>query len=224
VLFKPNLPPSCGDGAENTNSIFGCLLIIVSQVFSATQMIVEEKIMKGYKCHPLRAVGWEGVWGTSVYTVMLIIFQFISCDPTSTIMTQICSQDDTGAWKVENSLFALRQIGDSGALIALVTFYVFNIAVYNYLGVSLSKYSSSASRAVTDTLKTILIWLFFLMPFISECQREHFSFLQLAGFVLLVLGSVIFNEVLVIPFCGLGENTKDALRKKKLPWDDNTPN
>jgi len=215
LLFKPELDPSCEAGSDSSNSIWGVILVIVAQLFAATQFIVEEKFMKNYKCHPLKAVGWEGIWGASLYLILLIIFQFIPCDAASSITPNICSMDTEGDWKLENTIFAFQQMGDNGILLFNAILYVCSIAVFNFVGISVTKYASSPARAVIDTVRTIFVWLFFLMPFNAICKREHFQWLQLVGFVLLIFGTVLYNEVVILPFAGLNEYTKEALKKKE---------
>jgi len=46
-------------------------------------------------------------------------------------------------------------------------------------------------------------------------KREDFSVLQLFGFIFLVFGTLVFNEILVLPFLGFDQNTKSALARKK---------
>jgi len=46
-------------------------------------------------------------------------------------------------------------------------------------------------------------------------KREDFSVLQLFGFIFLVFGTLVFNEILVLPFLGFDKNTKVALARKK---------
>ena len=46
-------------------------------------------------------------------------------------------------------------------------------------------------------------------------KREDFSVLQLFGFIFLVFGTLVFNEILVLPFLGFDQNTKTALARKK---------
>jgi drug/metabolite transporter (DMT)-like permease len=216
ILFKPELPAECGEDTTQT-SFWGIILVIVAQLFSAAQFIVEEKFMKNYRCHPLKAVGWEGIWGALLYLAFLIVFQFIPCDANSSITPTICSFDGN-EWKLENTVFAFRQMGDNGALFFYVILYICSIAVFNFVGISVTKYASSPARAVIDTIRTIFVWIFFLLPFpfVKICNREHFQILQLLGFIVLVLGTVIYNEVVVIPFAGLNEYTKEALKEKKL--------
>lgn len=40
--------------------VTGDLLIIAAQIVTATQMVVEEKFVTGYRVPALQAVGWEG--------------------------------------------------------------------------------------------------------------------------------------------------------------------
>jgi len=219
-LFPPETPEECITGGEGPkNSPWGVVLVIIAQLFAATQFIVEEKFMKNYKCHPLKAVGWEGVWGASLYLILLIIFQFVPCDAAGSLTPYTCSQDDSAdvgnSWRLENTAFAFRQMGNDGLLLFYVIFYICSIAVFNFVGISVTKYASSPARAVIDTVRTIFVWLFFLMPFIGLCQRESFAYVQLIGFVLLVIGTVIYNEVLILPCFGLNEYTKAALKEKR---------
>ena len=65
-----------GDSSSE-NPSFGIFLVILSQVFSCFLFITEEKLLKGYEIPPLKAVGLEGMWGVSVYIVLLFIFYFI---------------------------------------------------------------------------------------------------------------------------------------------------
>jgi len=199
VIYAPKISEECPDSIKN-NSIFGILLVIISQLFSALQYIIEEKLMKKYDVHPLKAVGWEGVWGVSLCIVILTIFQFVNCGSSEPIIRLICVQDDSGEWFLENTLFAIRQIADNSLLFVFVLFYICSTTLYNFIGLAVTKYESSTSRVTIDSLKTIVIWIFFLMPFNNECTRESFSYLQLIGFVLLIIGSGIYSEVVRIPY------------------------
>lgn len=41
---------------------------------------------------------------------------------------------------------------------------------------------------------------------------EHFEWLQLAGFILLVMGTFVYNEIVILPFLGFDKNTKKAIK------------
>ena len=44
---------------------------------------------------------------------------------------------------------------------------------------------------------------------------EHFKVLQLAGFVFLVFGTLVYNEIVVLPFLGFNLYTRTALAQKE---------
>jgi drug/metabolite transporter (DMT)-like permease len=204
-------------GSASKSPGVGIILVVIAQVFSATQFIVEEKLLKKYSAHPLRVVGWEGVWGSVSYIVILIIFQFVSCNSWSDSMKDgLCMENDSGNYKLEDTIFAFRQLGNNGLLLFYVLLYVCSIAVFNFVGISITKFVSSTARAVVDTVRTVIVWVFFLvMPFVPDNTKEKFSALQLCGFLVLIAGSLIYNEVVVLPFFGFNLFTKKALAEKK---------
>lgn len=57
-------------------TIIGVLLIAAAQIFTATQFVVEESIMEKYSIEPLKAVGWEGLWGFVVTIIGMVILHF----------------------------------------------------------------------------------------------------------------------------------------------------
>ena len=62
------------DDEGNDTSALGLMLLIVAQFFTATQFIVEEKLLGSYELDPLKVVGLEGMWGLTYWAVLLPIF------------------------------------------------------------------------------------------------------------------------------------------------------
>jgi hypothetical protein len=90
----------------------------------------------------------------------------------------------------------------------------FSIASFNAFGVTVTKNASSAQRSTVDTSRTVLIWLFFMTVPVPGVAKESFTWLQLFGFILLVIGTLVYNEILVIPYFGFDKNVK-AIREKR---------
>jgi hypothetical protein len=221
AAFNKTPEPGCGGGAEaSDNVVLGFCLVIFAQIFTATQFIIEENFMKKYDCPALKAVGWEGVWGCSFYIVFLIIAQNVSCSPPvgdeKNFATLICSYNERNEYFVEDTLFAFRQLGANRMLLFYCILYVCSIGIFNFVGITISKVLSSPARAVLDTIRTIVVWLFFIFPIVDKCHREQFQFLQLIGFIFLIIGTVIYNEILPIPFFGF-----DKYLKKNMVVDNN---
>lgn len=57
-------------------TIIGVLLIAGAQIFTATQFVLEERIMEKYAMEPIKVVGWEGVFGFSVTLIGMVILHF----------------------------------------------------------------------------------------------------------------------------------------------------
>ena len=194
----------------------GIILVLTSQVFSCMLYISEEKLIKKFNAHPLKVTGTEGCWGIILYIILLFIFYQIRCDHWGDIKEYLCVENDKHQYRIEDGLFAIRQIFHKGSLTFLVFLYISSIALFNFSGLTVTKYSSASARAIIDTLRTIMVWVFFLtMPFVPERTKETFSFIQLIGFLLLICGSLIFNEVIEIPYYGFNEYTKRALALKE---------
>ena len=207
-----------GKDEFDSKIILGIFLVTLSQVFSCFLFVSEEKILKNYDVPPLKAVGMEGMWGVGCYIILLFIFYFIRCEDWYDILKDnICIKDDLeGAIRFENALFAFRQIWYSWEIKLYLSMYILSIAFFNFEGLTISKNASATSRTIVDTLRTIVVWTFFLvMPFVPEETKETFSWLQLVGFLILILGGLIYNEILVIKFWGFADNTKAAIKKRE---------
>lgn len=57
-------------------TIIGVLLIAGAQIFTATQFVLEERIMEKYSMEPIKVVGWEGVFGFTVTLILMVILHF----------------------------------------------------------------------------------------------------------------------------------------------------
>jgi hypothetical protein len=75
---------------------------------------------------------------------------------------------------------------------------IVSIANFNVFGVSLTKYASSAQRATVDTTRTVVIWVFELMIGMETVVMPYFL-IQLAGFIFLIVGTLIYNEIYIVP-------------------------
>jgi drug/metabolite transporter (DMT)-like permease len=54
-------------------TVIGVLLIAGAQIFTATQFVLEERIMEKYAMEPIKVVGWEGVFGFLVTLVGMVV-------------------------------------------------------------------------------------------------------------------------------------------------------
>ena len=210
----------------------GIILLSTSQLFSSTEYVFQEKFIKHYEVHPFQLVGFEGLWGVVMYTILLIIFQMVSCNHWAEQLREgICFDTNNDKANpnshIEDSLYAFQQMWDNKVILIVYIFYVVSIALYNIVGINLTKLVSSTARAVVDTVRTVFIWAFFLFWSPVEGTRENFEWLQFIGFCFLVVGTLIYNEIVVLPFCNLDYYTRDNIAKRekdKIKEYDNNNN
>lgn len=74
----------------------------------------------------------------------------------------------------------------------------------------ITKYSSAAQRATIDTCRTLIIWFVFLC-----IGSEKFLVGELFGFALLVLGTLVYNEIIEVPIDFLSRNTKRNIKARE---------
>ena len=221
------------DNLDNAkNPLVGIILMLTSQLFSSTEYIFQEKFIKQYDVHPFQLVGFEGLWGSLMYAVLLLIFQYVDCNGWNKELEEgICffynetkigvnATNETYYYnetisRIENTEFAFKQMFDNINLFIIYIFYIVSIALYNIVGINLTKLVSSTARAVVDTVRTVFIWLFFLIFHPVEGTHENFYTLQLIGFIFVVLGTLIYNEIVTIPWFNLDYYTRDNMDKRK---------
>jgi len=75
-----------------------------------------------------------------------------------------------------------------------------SIALFNYFGLSVTRHVSATARSLTDTCRTLSIWIVSL-GLGWEKLLWPISLLQVLGFSLLVYGTFLFNNLVSPPWC-----------------------
>merc|ERR1719238_1461674 len=99
-------------------------------------------------------------------------------------------------------------IAHSGTITAFIAVYLVSIAVFNFLGVTIAGKLSAVTRTINDALRTSIVWsiqlgVYYFFPVgtghnYGSPWGSH-SWMQLLGFVCLVLGSLLNHAVLKLP-------------------------
>lgn len=169
------------DNHGRNDIITGDMLIVIAQIITSIQMVVEEKFVAGQDIPPLQAVGWEGLFGFLVLGFLQIPFYFIRAGPPVT--------ENIGD-RLEDAIDAFVQIGHSWQLGMAISGTIISIAFFNFAGISVTKELSATTRMVLDSVRTIVIWIFSL-AFLGQ----KFHWLQLLGFLLLLIGMCLYNGI-----------------------------
>ncbi|EPQ58425.1 hypothetical protein GLOTRDRAFT_110196 [Gloeophyllum trabeum ATCC 11539] len=196
------------DKPEPTTVFVGVLFILFAQIFTATQFVVEEKILGHYTVPPLLAVGYEGFFGfISILILLPIIALFRPSAPPPTL-TSVLAESPYARW------FDLRtgwtEIVSTPAVLWSSIAIALSIAFFNFFGLSVTRHVSATVRSLTDTCRTLTIWIVSL-GLGWEKLVWPVSLLQVLGFSLLVFGTFMFNSIIRPPKFLLPRSSDAAL-------------
>eukprot|EP00727_Mastigamoeba_balamuthi_P013133 m51a1_g8442 hypothetical protein (426) ;mRNA; r:375425-377099 len=201
VLSTAHVAQMSGSSEEEVaesswKTLVGIVLVLVAMLITGTQMVVEEVLVKNKGYVPLQVVGMEGFLGTLAMTLVVLPIFYV-------IPGSIPSSMKRGSY--ENVLDAFIQIGNNGSVLCLVLGYIVFDSLFNYFGVSVTRCLSAVHRTMVDTCRGVVVWGWQLMTYycISERFGEQwtkYSGLQVAGFVLLIAGTVLYNGIVRLPY------------------------
>ncbi|CAG9330379.1 unnamed protein product [Blepharisma stoltei] len=161
------------------NPLLGIFFIMLGELFSGGFVVSEEMIFKKIKVNPLLAVGIEGSIGCLVYIIALPILYLIPCDYEG-----ICNNG-----RVEDAYTAILGLLSNNTLALIWICSMVSVAVFNWSGISTTQKSSALTRAIIDASRSLSVWLVSMI-----LHWEEFLPLQLLGFLLIMLGTIIYNS------------------------------
>ena len=161
------------------------LLIIIAQIFSALQFIIEEHFLKEYKTPPLQAVGYEGLFGFTMVSLAYIIFYYVPWNPS--ITTTQAAQDHP---RFEDIADAITMLGNNWHIPLFAFVFVISVGAFNFAGLAITNKSNATTRKILDNIRIMLIWaISLLIP-----NWQTFQWKQLLGYVILIVGTNIYYK------------------------------
>jgi len=188
------------EGQGSSKALKGLLFGLGSLVTTGIQYVVEERVLSKYFFHPLRLVGFEGLWGILLGAGAVAIAHFIPCSATS----EFCNNGT-----FENLGNAVSFIFGDVHLLLLIIIALINSSFFNFFGISITKHVSPLTRTTISVLVTCLVWVYSMI-----WLGHKFYILQLVGFAFIVLGNLIYQEIIEIP--GLNNNTRKNQERRAL--------
>lgn len=138
--------------------------------------------MSRYSVAPLVAVGYEGLFGALSIVILMPLLPVLR--PSLPASAQPFFDLPLGWRQMLNTPTVLW----SGVAIAI------SISLFNYFGLSVTRHVSATARSLTDTCRTLSIWIISL-GLGWEKLVWPISLLQVAGFSLLVYVLISFSVV-----------------------------
>lgn len=209
---------SKGESGQSSGlEVLGIVLIVCGQMVQASQIVIEEALLKDFSAPALVIVGMEGVWGVIWMVFILIVLQYTPDFPDDCINTfkMQCSDPDNAPTESvncstvslyhENTEESLHMIGSNTTLGILTGIYLFAIVMYNVSGMNVTKHLTAIHRTILEACRTLCIWIVQLFIFYVVKWEGHgeawneWSLLQAGGFVVLIVGTLTYNKIIKWP-------------------------
>ncbi|KFM69984.1 Transmembrane protein, partial [Stegodyphus mimosarum] len=126
--------PSSEDSFGANSIITGDLLIVMAQIIVATQMVVEEKFVTKHNVPALLGVGWEGLFGFVILSILLVPMYYIKAGK---------SIFSNPGGRMEDALDGFVQLSNSWQVTLAFTGTIVSIAFFNFAGLSVTKEMSA---------------------------------------------------------------------------------
>jgi len=168
-------------------------------------MLMREILLKKRKFEPLNVVFMEGFWGLCLMT--FIVFPVLTFIPHPNVANPdyYTAANASPLYDIfsENIFDTYFQMVNQKIFFVESLILLFSISFFNFFGLNLTKYLSTVHRTLIDACRTITVWLFqILLYYWDERAGEKvawYTSIQLVGFIFLVAGTIIYNEVFKIP-------------------------
>ncbi|EQC29411.1 hypothetical protein SDRG_12874 [Saprolegnia diclina VS20] len=182
------------DQLNSTNNPgLGILMIVLSCFVQSAQYVFEEKLMGDGidTAPPLIVVGMEGFWG--------LLFTSVIVYPIAYYLPG----NDLGSYERFDD--ALTMLGNSQAAQIAAGIFVFVILGYNVFAVFVTFLLDSIWHAILDNFRPITVWgtdllLFYVFtPGTFGEAWTIWSWLELGGMLMLLLGTAVYNGSIQLP-------------------------
>merc|ERR1719343_143516 len=173
------------DAETNSNALFGVCMVLLGAFVQALQYVFEEKVMAmDIPAPPLLLIGMEGFWGTVF--CLLVAYPVVYYLPG----------DDHGSY--EDPWNTWYMIANNTTIQIAFGVYFFSIFFYNFFAVLVTFLLNSVWHAILDNFRPITVWIADLVLFycFTRALGEEwtiYSWVQVAGMVVLLYGTAIYN-------------------------------
>ena len=211
-----------GGGVSVEQQLLGMGLIVLSQMVQAAQLTFEEHFLDHFQVNALLVVGFEGVWGIVIMTLLLVCMQYTPAADLGGLIPA-----DVGG-VVENTQDTLRMLSTTPLIAIVVVVQAVSLYAYNFTGMSVTGHFSAIFRTVLETLRTLFVWMVDLVLFYAHVQSggkplgeswNSYSVLQLVGFFCLVAATLVYarGDVKTVEIAAVNERRRRSLDSGLAP-------
>lgn len=166
---------------------------------------VSEKYLMNKKFLSIHEINFFiGVYITLIMTIICIISSYVDCPEW--LSSTFC-QDNTYIFDFYGTL---KRGFMSFANFVQPFIYVFLCTGYNTMIMLILKHYGPTHRVIVDAFSSLITMIFFMIK-----NHEPYKLaIQILGELIILLGVMVYNEIIILHFCGIDTNTEKEIRKR----------
>ena len=186
-------------------SLYVTLLFAVLKIIRAIKEMLDTYLLQEKYVSPFKLLFYQGVSGLVLSLFVGFCLQYMSCTQTAQTVIKYCQPND----KVESFDDFFTSIND-GKSIALLIGVIITTIIIEVCRMQTKHYLTAIHRGLSCAASAVINWFLYLQFF----EEKKVNYLELIGFVIILLGELIYCEVFICYFLGLEENTKKMIDKR----------
>ena len=187
-------------------SLYVTLLFAVLKIIRAIKEMLDTYLLQEKYVSPFKLLFYQGVSGLVLSLFVGFCLQYMSCTQTAQTVIKYCQLNNN---KVESFYNFFTSIND-GKSIALLIGVIITTIIIEVCRMQTKHYLTAIHRGLSCAASAVINWFLYLQFF----EEKEVNYLELIGFVIILLGELIYCEVFICYFLGLEENTKKMIDKR----------
>lgn len=177
------------------------IIISLSSYFIWSFILVVDKwIMERMHISPYKLIFYFGVIGTIIQLILFIPLNYIPCNKP------ICDKDNT---VVEPIIQTFSMVLKNPRVCFYVFLASFFYSIYMILLNIANKQLNPTHSSMSEILTNLIIWIYYME--IEKEVKEYYYYISILGYVVIIIGSLIYNEIILCYVCFLSEYTKQQI-------------
>ena len=186
-------------------SLYVTLLFAVLKIIRAIKEMLDTYLLQEKYVSPFKLLFYQGVSGLVLSLFVGFCLQYMSCTETAQKVIKYC-QPNNQVESFDNFFTSIN----NGKSIALLIGVIITTIIIEVCRMQTKHYLTAIHRGLSCAASAVINWFLYLQFF----EKKEVNYLELIGFVIILLGELIYCEVFICYFLGLEENTKKMIDKR----------
>lgn len=177
-------------------------MYIIFAVLDVTQKwVMENKLYTPYKL-----VLIQGLFSNGIFSLLFLILPFCKCK------WEFCNYDPSRPIMIEPFISTFELLFSNDVRMRILIFIAYELvsSVYVMLLFLTIYHFTPTQRSVSDSLASFINWIRLVI------MSNDFSVMPLIGYLLVLFSCLIYNEIIILYFFGLADNTKAEIDQRAL--------